>query len=121
MFMKAKRSKNTVAGEHWGIRLQKILNEKRLSLRELSRHIKVSPSVISGWLKGNSPTDLILIKNLSEHLGVSFSWLLTGEHEKGVSVPSMSELFDELPYFDGYARIRIDRLITKKDKKGDSL
>lgn len=119
--MKTKRTKNTIVGEHWGVRLQKILKEKKLSLRELSRHTKVSPSVISGWLKGNSPTDLILIKNLSEHLGVGFSWLLTGSHEKGSAVPSMSELFDETPYFDGYARIRIDRLVVKKDKKGNSL
>ena len=115
--MKTRRIKNAVVGEHWGIRLQKILKEKKLSLRELSRHTEVSPSVISGWLKGNSPTDLILIKNLSEHLGVSFSWLLTGSNEKGSVVPSMSELFDEQLYFDGYARIRIDRLIVKKDKK----
>lgn len=115
--MKTKRTKNPTTHEHWGIRLQKILKEKKLSLRELSRHTKVSPSVISGWLKGNSPTDLILIKNLSEHLGVSFSWLLTGSPEKGTSMPSMSELFEELPYFDGYARIRIDRLVVKKDLK----
>ncbi len=112
--MRNNRSKNPNAGEHWGIRLQKIMKEKKLSLRELSRHIEVAPSVISGWLKGNSPTDLILIKNLSEHLGVSFSWLLTGEYEKGTSLPSMSELFEEVQYFDGYARIRIDRLIIKK-------
>lgn len=117
MFMKTKRIKNLNSEEHWGIRLQKVLSEKNMSLRELSRHTKVAPSVLSGWLKGNSPTDLILIKNLSEHLGVSFSWLLTGTYEKGSVVPSMSELFEELPYFDGYARIRIDRLIIKKDKK----
>ena len=119
--MKTKRIKNAVVGEHWGIRLQKILKERDISLRELSRQTKVSPSVISGWLKGNSPTDLNLIKNLSEKLGVGFSWLLTGSHEKGSTVPSMSELFDEQLYFDGYARIRIDRLVIKKDKKGDSL
>lgn len=112
--MKTKRIKNTSTDDHWGIRLQKILNEKKLSQRELSRYTKVSPSVISGWLKGNSPTDLILIKNLSEHLGISFSWLLTGSREKGSVVPNMSEIFEELPYFDGYARIRIDRLVFKK-------
>ena len=119
--MKTKRTKNAVAGEHWGIRLQKILKERDISLRELSRQTAVSPSVISGWLKGNSPTDLMLIKNLSEQLGISFSWLLTGSHEKGSSVPTMSELFEEVQFFDGYARIRIDKLIIKKDKKGDEL
>lgn len=112
--MKKRRIKSTSTEVHWGIRLQKILTEKKISIRELSRNSKVAPSVISGWLKGNSPTDLILIKNISENLGVSFSWLLTGSHEKNISVPTMSEIFEEQPYFDGYARIRIDRLILKK-------
>ena len=119
--MKTKRTKNAVVGEHWGIRLQKVLKERNTSLRELSRQTKVSPSVISGWLKGNSPTDLMLIKNLSEQLDVSFSWLLTGSQEKGTSAPSMSELFEEVQYFDGYARIRIDRLVFKKEKKGSAV
>ena len=60
-------------------------------------------------------TDLMLIKNLSEQLGVGFSWLLTGTREKGLSAPSVSELFDEQLYFDGYARIRIDRLVPRKE------
>lgn len=94
-----------------------VLGEKAMSLREVSRICDVSPSVVSGWInKGNSPTDLISVKKLSDELGVSFSWLVTGAYEKGGNQPSLAEIFDETPYFDGYARIRIDRLVHKKGK-----
>lgn len=94
-----------------------VLDEKSMSLREVSRICNVSPSVVSGWInRGNSPTDLISIKKLSDELQVSFSWLVTGSYEKGTSQPSIAEIFDETPYFDGYARIRIDRLVHKKGK-----
>ena len=94
-----------------------VLDEKSVSLREVSRICDVSPSVVSGWInKGNSPTNLMGIKKLSDQLEVSFSWLVTGTYESGVNQPSIAEIFNETPYFDGYARIRIDRLIPKKGK-----
>lgn len=112
-----KKKKQISNSHHWGIRLKEIIDEKSITLREVSRICNVSPSVVSGWINnGNSPTDLISIKKLSEKLEVSFSWLLTGSYEDGKSQPSISEIFDETPYFDGYARIRIDRLIQKKEK-----
>ena len=111
------KKKQKVHSNHWGIRLKSVLDEKSITLREVSRICNVSPSVVSGWINnGNSPTDLIGIKKLSEKLTVSFSWLLTGTYEDGKNLPSISEIFEETPYFDGYARIRIDRLIQKKEK-----
>lgn len=101
--------------DHWGVRLKKILTEKNIPLREVARMCSTSPSVVSGWINnGNSPTDLMAIKNLADELGVSFSWLLTGTYEKGVESPSLTEIFEEQNWFDGYARIRIDKLIPKK-------
>lgn len=112
-----KKKKPTKQTDHWGIRLKGLLNEKSITLREVSRLCNVSPSVVSGWINnGNSPTDLMSIKKLSEKLQVSFSWLLTGTYEDGNTKPSVAEIFEETPYFDGYARIRIDRLIPKKGK-----
>lgn len=106
--------------EHWGVRLKRVLDERSFSSREAARICDVSPSVVSGWINdGNSPTDLMSIQRLCEKLEVSFSWLLTGTYEGGKHKPAMAEIFDELPYFDGYARIRIDRLIPKKGKKDE--
>lgn len=103
---------------HWGLRLQQVIREKKISLRELARRCDVSPSVVSGWIKGNSPTDLTLIKELADDLNISFAWLLTGTYENPNSKPSVAEVFSETPYFDGFARIRIDRLIPRnKDEK----
>jgi transcriptional regulator with XRE-family HTH domain len=115
--MRKKRKRSSTLDNHWGKRLQSILTERSITVREAGRICQVSPSVISGWLKGNSPADLVIIKRLSEYLDVSFSWLLTGSYEKAAKMPSLSELFSEQQYFDGYARIRIDRLVPRK---GDS-
>lgn len=112
--MAKKRQRVSKLENHWGHRLQKAMKDKKLGVREVARTFDLSPSVISGWLKGNSPSDLILIKSISDHLDVSFTWLLTGSHEKNSKISNLSEIFNELPYFDGYARIRIDRLIPRK-------
>ena len=99
----------------WGKRLGEILAEKKISLRNAAKKAGVAPSVLSNWLNGSSPTDLMAVKKLADELQVSFTWLMTGQHETG-HLPNMSEMFDEQTYFDGLARIRIDRLIPKKGK-----
>lgn len=111
--MRKKQKRLNTSDDHWGKRLQSVLTERSITVREAGRICEVSPSVISGWLKGNSPTDLVIIKKLSEHLDVSFSWLLTGSYEKASKVPSLSELFSEQLYFDGFVRVRIDRLVPR--------
>lgn len=113
--MRKKKKRLTTSDTHWGKRLHSILTERSISVREAARICQVSPSVVSGWLKGNSPSDLVIIKKLCEQLDVSFSWLLTGSYEKSSQTPSISELFTEQLYFDGYARIRIDRLVPIKN------
>lgn len=112
-----KNKKKSLQTEHWGQRLNKVMTEKGKSQRDIARFCNTSVSVVSAWVKnGSSPSDLMSIKKLSEELNVSFSWLLTGTYESGSTQPSLVEVFDETPYFDGYARIRIDRLIPKKGK-----
>jgi transcriptional regulator with XRE-family HTH domain len=104
--------------EHWGKRLASTLSERRLSSRAAAKLAGVSPTVLSSWVRvGASPTDLKSVKKLSDELGVDFAWLLTGEAASKNERPSISELFSETQYFDGYARIRIDRLIPIDEKK----
>lgn len=72
--------------------------------------------MIDSWVRGATPNDLKAVKKLSDYVDCSFSWLLTGEAETGVG-GTVSEIFQAVPYFDGYARIRIDRLVPRKQSK----
>lgn len=99
----------------WGARLLAVMKEKQLSVRDAARIAGVSsPSVIDSWMKSATPGDLMAVNQLCKELNVSFRWLLTGEHEQTERFPSITEIYDEVPYFDGLARIRIDRLIERK-------
>lgn len=114
--MKKKQNKSTQQ-DHWGHRLKKVMNEKDLSQRDVAKICNTSVSVVSAWItKGSSPADLKAIKKLADEMKLSFAWLVTGTYELDSAQPSMAEIFEETPYFDGYARIRIDRLIPKKGK-----
>lgn len=114
--MKRKKIKS-IKEYHWGLRLKQVMNENNLSQRDVAEICNTSVSVVSVWIKnGSSPADLLAIKKLSSRMKVSFSWLLTGIYEDGKIQPAISEIFEETPYFDGYARIRIDRLMPKKEK-----
>lgn len=101
--------------DHWGNRLKAVLKEKGISARKASTLAGVSHSVLDSWTSGATPKDLHAVKKLADSLQISFSWLLIGEHESGNHKPTMAEFFSETPYFDGYAHIRIDRLIPKRE------
>ncbi len=107
------RKSRAVSIEHWGHRLANVLAEKKISHRASAKLAGVSASVLDSWVKGASPGDLAAVMKLAEALGVSFSWLLVGTYEKSAKRPALAELFREEKYFDGVARIRIDRLIPR--------
>jgi hypothetical protein len=65
-----------------------------------------------------SPTDSKLAKTLADKLEVDFCWLLTGDRG-GETKVRLSELFKEVKYFDGYARIRIDHLVPINSKNDE--
>lgn len=98
---------------HWGLRLSSVLMEKKVSKRQAAKAAGVAASVIDSWVGGATPGDLKAIKRLCDSLAVSFVWLLTGDDDSRAR-PTMVEMFDTVPYFDGYARIKIDRLIPRK-------
>lgn len=106
--------------EHWGARLLAVLKEKNLSNRAAAKMISIAPSVLDAWIRlGSSPADLKLVKMLADKLDVDFCWLLTGERDTKKGTVSIAEVFQELPYFDGYARIRIDRLMPRARGNSD--
>lgn len=111
------KSKSRKANK-WGERLGAALKENNCALRRAAEIAGVSASVIHSWVHGSvSPTDLLAVKRLCDELNLDFTWLLTGEFSKGRQELSMTEIFEEAPFFDGYAKIRIDRLIPRKKRE----
>lgn len=96
--------------------LASIMKERGLTLKQVSLLAGVSVSVTQNWLEGRNPHDLQAVSKLAQGLGISFKSLLLGEVETNHSVTSISELFDEQQWFDGYAKITINRLIPRKKK-----
>lgn len=104
--------------------LKAVSKERGLTIRELASMAGVSPSTINDWQSGASPENYMAVKKLADGMGLSFSFLLTGEEEKKPSnpLPTITEVFDDGgALFDGYAKITIQRLIprNKKMKKQD--
>lgn len=99
--------------------LKAVSKERGLTIRELASMAGVSPSMINDWQSGASLENYMAVKKLADELGLSFSFLLTGEPEKqsGNSMPSIAEVFDDGgALFDGYAKITIQRLIPQSKK-----
>ena len=77
-----------------------LLNEQKRSAKELSEYIKVSQASVSAWKTGSYPSSKHIIR-ISEFLGVSAQYLLTGEEGPAVAAPTeLSSLdADMLHYF----------------------
>ena len=59
--------------------LEKLLNERNLTIREACKIAGCSPSVLHGWLQGAYPTDTVIhLKKLSNHYGFTLAEALTG-------------------------------------------
>jgi len=98
----------------WSQRLKKVLSDRGLSQSRAARLIGVSPSVISGWTAGSRPVDPLRVKRFCDALGISFCWLMTGEEEVGRTPANLEDIFVSEAVFDGYARIRVEKLILRK-------
>lgn len=114
---KMKQSKNKSA---FSKILKSLMKEKNLTIRAVANIAEVSPSTINDWQSGATPENYLAVKKLAKELGVSFSFLLTGEEDTSDQrpSPSVTEVFDNGgAIFDGYAKITIERLVPR-DKKG---
>ena len=101
--------------------LRSLMTEKSISVREAAEVAGVGISTIDNWRAGALPEDYVAVRRLARKLGVSLSFILTGEDEvRGEDqLPTITEAFDDGgALFDGYAKITIQRLIPLK--KGQS-
>lgn len=96
--------------------LRLLMEEKGISVRRAAEMAGVGISTIDNWRAGALPEDYSAVKRLASRLGVSFSFLLTGEEDsREGNAPAISEVFEDGgAIFDGYAKIMIQRLIPRK-------
>lgn len=94
--------------------LSSTMTERKLTVKQVASLAGVTASVVQNWLSGQNPHNLQAVNLLAEKLGIPFKKLLLGENEKMDHNTQVTELYDEQEFFDGLARIKIQRLIPKK-------
>jgi transcriptional regulator with XRE-family HTH domain len=101
---------------HFAKNLRALMAEKKITVRKAADIAGVGVSTIDNWRSGALPEDYAAVKLLAHRLGVSFSFLLTGEDDSAAErLPSIAEVFDDAgSLFDGYAKITIQRLVPRK-------
>lgn len=97
--------------------LNQLMAEKGIKVREAARIADVGASTISSWRAGAHPMNLLGVRRLAEALGVSFSFLLTGEPDRAETTGTVANLFEERELFAGYARVTIHELVPR-DPRG---
>lgn len=99
--------------------LKSLAVERGLTIRQLAKMAGVSPSTINDWQGGSNPENYLSVNKLAKELGVSFTFLLTGEEDLKSKnhLPTVTEVFEDGgALFDGYAKITIQRLIPRDSK-----
>lgn len=96
-----------------------LLEEKNIGIRNAAKLAGVGASTIMSWKSGALPEDYLAVKRLSQALGTTLSFMLTGEDDSRTEgTPSITEVFEDGgALFDGYAKITIQRLIPKSKKE----
>ena len=74
-------------------KLKKILKKKDLTVRQLSRAVKVSDKKIYSWLNNNHPSSIDDVKAVADYLEVSLDYLLFDEtkFEKKATITDFRE------------------------------
>jgi len=93
--------------------LRRVLEDRRMSQKQMSEIAGVSESVLSAWMMGAYPSETVVgLKRLCDHTGESLSIALTGLPDKCLG--SIEGSYLEELVFDGIARIKIERLIPRR-------
>lgn len=112
---KRDKSKSTFARN-----LQRLRKAKGMSLRTLAEKADLSgPALVSSWEGGTSPEDYQAVKRIAEVLGVSFSYLMTGEDDRvvGKAPLTLDQLFIEGNKLSGIYKIELTQLIPTRSKE----
>lgn len=94
-----------------GVVLKRLMKEKKISVKALSKESGVPVSTIHEWQNGRSPRNVVQAKNVADILGISLNRLLFDEDEKH-DVISLSSILKE-DVFSGVFEINIKRVRNK--------
>lgn len=72
-----------------GIVLSEILNERKITLREISQATGVATSTLGEWTNNRRPRNIVSVKKVALYLGVSLNFLLFGELDEYGPKPSI--------------------------------
>ena len=67
-------------------RIFKLMDEKRLTQKELSNRLNIAQSTISSWKSNNTSPPPELLMSISEFLGISIEYLLSGRESDAVKI-----------------------------------
>lgn len=100
----------------FGKRLTGLMNEQNLSVRAAAKVAGVAVSTLDNWRNGSPPRNFKSAQKLSRHLGVSLSFLLTGEDDvRPDGVLKIEEvLIDGGEIFEGLLEVKIKRLLPRR-------
>lgn len=91
-----------------------LLKDKNLTLKAAAVIAGTAPSVVQGWKDGAMPSETVTnLKKLCNTYGYSLSFALTGEVDNVDNANPLAH-FHEDEWFDGYARIKIMKLVPRK-------
>lgn len=95
--------------------LRRLMKEKKISLRKLSKETGIKPSTLSGWANGVSPRDLTEVLICARHFNMSLEQFLFNTAPDAANL----ENFLTEDVFNGFLKVKIERVInTKKVARG---
>jgi transcriptional regulator with XRE-family HTH domain len=102
--------------------LRKLLKDRSITQKQAASLAGVTESVLSDWISGCAPQNLIAVRRLAKSLGVSVSYLLFGESDDGFKI-SLEELIktEDAPVISGLYRLELTKIkiaehLLKKEK-----
>lgn len=90
--------------------LKRLLDDRGMTLKDLSEATKIKPSTLSGWRNGVSPRDLVEVWRCAQYFGITLEKLLFDESN---DARALEELLTE-KIFDGFLKVKVERVIRKK-------
>lgn len=104
LIMQVKKDSESKVSLNFAIRLKAILEKKKISQKKLAKAIGVSAPAVQFWVKGkNGPADNVKLE-IAKFLGVSYSWLYSGEAENRLPL----FLNEETGIYDPRAPLKIN-------------
>lgn len=92
--------------------LKRLLEERKMTLKELSAATKIKASTLSGWKNGVTPRDLGEVLRCAQFFEISLEKLL---FDKANDASILEGLLTE-EVFEGYLKVKIERVLRTKSK-----